>query len=403
MRHIHSIRGVCRARRVTVAVLFCSLMVSLFPAMPAAATSSSAGEINRAISEAMRYVERVRRVKFASRPKTVVLNESDFRAALRREQANDPASKKQVSELNATLHALRLLQGDATAQKLLDGLTASGVLGYYSPKTKTMTIRGTKVTPLLRTILVHELTHALDDQRHNLDRPELENVTDGTDEAFIYLVEGAARWVENSFRDSLSRSQKALLNTEELKLSFDPALTKILLDEKYTRASLFLLPELLNPYELGKVMVADLVAREGTAGLEKAFSRFPITTEQASSYAKYKLREPAVSIATPPFTGTKLGEGTFGIGALNALFTTPTSLSADLKLSDAVMGWGGDRYVVFDSPEKRTCFRLDVAMDSEKDRLELKGQLQTFADSVSARVSEPAKDRLRLESCSTSQ
>ena len=112
--------------------------------------------------------------------------------------------------------------------------------------------------------------------------------------------------------------------------------------------------------------------------------------------------EPAVSIGTPPFTGTKVAEGTFGIGALNALFTTPTTLGTDLKLSDEVMGWGGDRYVVFDTPEKRTCFRLDVAMDTEKDRLELKGQLQTFADSVSARVSEPTRDRLRLESCNTS-
>ncbi len=385
--------------RVPTSVFALLLALVPIPAASGVTTRSSSAEITRALSDAIRFVEKVRQVKFKSRPRTVVLNEADFRAALRREQASDPASIRQAKDLDATLTALGFLQGTATAQKLLDGLTGSGVLGYYSPKTKTMTIRGTKVTPLLRTILVHELTHALDDQRHNLDRPQLDDVTDGTDEAFIYLVEGTARWVENKYRDSLSQAQKSLLSTEELKLSFDPALTSILFDKDYVKASVFLLPELLNPYELGKILVADLVEKEGTAGLEKAFGSFPTTTEQASSYAKYSKRERAISVATPPFDGTKVVEGVFGVGGLNALFTTPRTMSSDFKVSDAVEGWGGDRYVVFTTPDKRTCLRLDVAMDTDKDRLELKQQLEGFAESNSANVSEPATDRLRLDSC----
>lgn len=389
--------------RVFFVGIVCLVAATLVPATTVdGATSSSAAEMNRAVTDAMRFVERVRQVRFTRRPKTVVLSNSDFLVALRKEQAADPASLRQEKELDATLRALGLLEGKATAKKLLDGLTGSGVLGYYSPKTDTMTIRGTKVTPLVRTILVHELTHALDDQRHDLDRPDLDKVTDGTDDAFIYLVEGAARWVENKYRDSLTKAQKTLLNTEELKLSFDPALTAILFDPDFAKASLFLLPELLNPYELGKIMVGELVEKEGTAGLEKAFGSFPKTTEQASSYAKYATRERAVPVSTPPFQGAKLVEGVLGIGSLNALLTTPQTIAEDFKLSEAAKGWGGDRYVVFTTSDKRTCFRLDIAMDTEKDRIELRDRLQVFAESNVSKVSEPAKDRLRLDSCAQS-
>ncbi len=375
-----------------------ALVVSLGLSVSASGVKKPSA-LDSAVSEAIVFVEKARQVQFKSRPKVVALNDKAFKAALKKEQEADPASKRQERELDSTLLSLRMIRRPATGKKLLDALTSSGILGYYSPKTKTMTVRGTKVTPLLRTILVHELTHALDDQFHNLDRPEFDNVTDGTDEAFIFAVEGTARWVENLYRASLSKSQKSLLSLEETKLSLDPALTKVLIDKNYVRATLFLIPQLLGPYELGKVMVADLVKAEGTAGLEKVLNDFPTTTEQASSYAKLKSREPAKNVAMPSFSGTKLSEGVLGIGGINALLTTPASFTSDLALSSASQGWGGDRYVVFTSEDKRTCFRLDVAMDTDKDLDELKTALDELASDTDAKVSEPKPGIVRFDSC----
>jgi hypothetical protein len=362
-------------------------------------SASSKKAMDAAVSEAIVFVEKTRQVQFTSRPKIVVLSDKAFRAALKKEQEADPATARMEKELDATLLALRMIRRPATGQKLIGALTSSGVLGYYSPKTKTMTIRGTAVTPLVRTILVHELTHALDDQLHNLDRPEFDNVTDGTDEAFVFLVEGTARWVENKYRSSLSKSQRSRLSLEEAKLSFDPALAKVISDRNYSRAVLFLLPQLLNPYELGKFMVADLVEAEGTAGLEKALENFPTTTEQASSYKKLQKREPAVPVARPPFSGTKLSEGVLGIGGLNALLATPASLGGDLQLSTDAIGWGGDRYVVYRRKDERLCFRLDVAMDSPKDLSELKTALEDPAELSGGTVTLPKPDLIRFDSC----
>jgi hypothetical protein len=361
--------------------------------------ASSKAAMDKAVSEAIVFVEKTRQVQFTSRPKIAVLNDKAFRAALKKEQEADPSTVRMEKELDATLRALRMIRPPATAKKLVEALTSSGVLGYYSPKTKTMTIRGTEVTPLVRTILVHELTHALDDQRHNLDRPEFDSVTDGTDEAFVFLVEGTARWVENKYRASLSKSQKSLLSIEEAKLSFDPALTKVIVDENYSRATLFLIPQFLNPYELGKFMVADLVDAEGTAGLEKALTKFPTTTEQASSYPKLRSREPAIPVARPPFSGTKLSEGVFGVGGLNALLSTPASFGGELQLSSDVVGWGGDRYVVYQRTDKRTCLRLDVAMDSPEDLKELQAALQDPAELSSGTVTLAKPDLIRFDSC----
>jgi hypothetical protein len=391
-----------RSFKAAFAVLLTSTFVAPFLLIRADAATKPAAktsEIDAAVAEAVIFVEKARQVQFVNRPKVIVLTDKAFRAALKKEQDSDPASVKQAKELDATLLSLQMIRRPATGQKLLDALTSSGVLGYYSPKTKTMTIRGTKkITPLLRTILVHELTHALDDQRHNLDRPEFDNVTDGTDEAFIYTVEGAARWVENLYRASLSKSQKSLLTVEETKLSFDPTLTKVLFDANYSRATLFLIPQLLNPYELGKVMVADLVKAEGTAGLEKAFTKFPTTTEQASSYAKFKSREAAKVIPVPTFSGTKITEGVLGVGGLNALLTTPQNFGGD-SLSSAAKGWGGDHFVVFKGKDKRTCFRLDVSMDTAEDLGELKDALTEFGSELNGKVSEPQAGLLRFDSC----
>jgi hypothetical protein len=386
-------------RRSIVGGILASVVASLCISASAAAASKSPSALDAAVSEAVTFVEKARQVQFVSRPKVIALNDKAFKAALKKEQEADPASIKQEKELDATLLSLRMIRRPASGKKLLDALTSSGILGYYSPKTKTMTVRGAKVTPLLRTILVHELTHALDDQRHNLDRPEFDNVTDGSDEAFVYAVEGAARWVENLYRASLSKSQKSLLSIEETKLSLDPALSKVLFDANYARATLFLIPQLLSPYELGKVMVADVVAAEGTAGLEKVLSKFPTTTEQASSYAKLKSRELAKVVPIPSFSGTKLSDGVFGIGGINALLMTPSTFGTDLSLSDAAKGWGGDHYVVFVAKDKRTCFRLDASMDTTKDLEELRAALDQLASDFNGKVSAVNAGTVRFESC----
>src|SRR5438270_807934 len=71
---------------------------------------------------------------------------------------------------------------------------------------------GVAPTPYVKFVLVHELTHALDDQHFGLDRPTL-----GDDEsaAFDALVEGSAVAVERRWLDSRPPAERDAISAED--------------------------------------------------------------------------------------------------------------------------------------------------------------------------------------------
>jgi hypothetical protein len=357
-------------------------------------------EVDAAVANAMLFVEKTRKVKFRSRPKIEVLAPSEFAKRFDTDQSADPESKRDEQRFRENMRALGLVPAKADPQKLLDGLLDGSVLGYYEPKKKALVVRGGKITPLVRTILVHELTHALDDQHYDLDRPELSKGNTGADEAFQFLVEGTARWVENQYRKSLSKANRKQLDKEELAIGLTPDQLKLFLDPTYSRAVPFLMTLLLAPYEVGNSMIDDLVRSKGVGAIEEAFKNPPTTVEQAAHLAKYLSKEKELPVGRPPVDGGKtLDQGSFGQSALSALFISLQTLG-DTTLQPEVDGWGGDRYVTF-SKASNVCIRIDVRMDNETSKKRLEKGLQNWAtEAPAASITNPTKDLIRLTSCS---
>ena len=357
--------------------------------------------ILQAVQEASAYVEGVRKQKFTSKPKVEVLAGAAFVARLRSEQASDPTYERDLKRLGQMLDALGLVNDTKDARVVLDAILDSGVAGFYDPETDVLVVKGGKISPLVRTILVHELTHALDDQRHDLDRPEMDDVTDGSDEAFVFLVEGTARWVENAYRNSRTAAERREMDAEELRqVQQSGALLRVASNPAYANALPFLITNLLAPYELGKQMVADLVAAEGTEGLEKAFANPPTTAEQGRSYASFARREAAIPVTRPPHEGTLLYSGVFGEASLNALLTSLGDLGGDLRVSTAAKGWGGDQFVLYQPKTGGPCLRLDLAMDTAADLREAEAALKTWAAAhANASVRKQRDDVLRVTAC----
>ncbi len=92
------------------------------------------------------------------------------------------------------------------------------MLGFYDPESGELVVRGTEPSLFLQSVIVHELTHALDDQHFELDRPEVEE-NDEHSFGFTALVEGNARTVENLWKDQLTDEEAAQLSSEELAFS----------------------------------------------------------------------------------------------------------------------------------------------------------------------------------------
>ena len=63
-----------------------------------------------------------------------------------------------------------VVSGKLDLAAALNQETDSGTLAFYSPKDKRVRVRGTTMSVGLRVTLVHELTHALQDQHFNLTR-----------------------------------------------------------------------------------------------------------------------------------------------------------------------------------------------------------------------------------------
>src|SRR4030095_4110534 len=65
--------------------------------------------------------------------------------------------------------ALGLIGGDVDLAAEQDETSDSDTPAKYSPTDRSVYVRGVDVTPSLRVTLVHELTHALQDQIFNLN------------------------------------------------------------------------------------------------------------------------------------------------------------------------------------------------------------------------------------------
>ena len=81
--------------------------------------------------------------------------------------------------------ALGLIEGDVDLFDKSNELQGKGIIGFYSYDDERLRIRGTELTPDVECVLVHELTHALQDQNFDLGKrfEELDKADDANSSA----------------------------------------------------------------------------------------------------------------------------------------------------------------------------------------------------------------------------
>jgi hypothetical protein len=180
--------------------------------------------LDRAIQDAASFVEEARGLQFTE-PVTVEALEVDaFVDRLGEEVDTDEEYLEYLDLLGDRLVALGLVSPDGDPVETYLSLLDGGVLGFYDPESGELVVRGTEPSLFLQSVIVHELTHALDDQHFELDRPEVEE-NDEHSFGFTALVEGNARTVENLWKDQLTEEEAAQLASEEMafSLGIDPS------------------------------------------------------------------------------------------------------------------------------------------------------------------------------------
>lgn len=289
-------------RRLTLLFAAVLLAAPAFAAEPVAASSLAAP---------MHDVERIRGLKFAHDIKHETIGRDELPARIREQM-----TKTMPYSIDDYLQVLRVLQlVDGKNDKLMDQMLAlyqSQVLAFYDPVTHIY--YSIKETPkgvdeslldpatMRDMVVIHELTHALQDQRFNAGTREESLSKDGDGElAFHSLLEGEASLVMLAYMlDKLGQPIGALIQNPGLLDSAVGASDK-LIDPSTPR---YFVESLKFPYIEGMRLAIEGYRRGGWKMLDKMDQNPPRSTRELLHQSEYFARldaggKPKPFAATP--------------------------------------------------------------------------------------------------------
>jgi hypothetical protein len=260
--------------------------------------------------------------------------------------------KADIARAQGQLRAVGLIGPDVDIVDAMSSLQTSGVLAYYDPATKKITVKGKSIDdPATRVTVAHELTHALQDQHFDLQKLEKDAAKAHASTPLRTVVEGDAVRIQDDYANSLSKADQDAYEQERSNAS-QQARSEV--DAKGVPESLSVLFE--APYDLGPTMLQAVIAKEGEHGIDGLFEHPP--TADASYLTPSTLLEHRVfkNVAPPALAAGEKRSGepdVFGAFALYQVLASRLDPGAALTAADA---WGGDSMVTF-TRHGTTCLR----------------------------------------------
>jgi hypothetical protein len=325
----------------------------------------------------VKFVERERGLRFEHPVPAHFLADKKFKRLLRGDSKPTKKDKELEKQTEGELEALGLVSAGVDFGKTSEDIQVEGTLGFYDTDTKELYVRGRSLKSLnAQVTVVHELTHALQDQHFDLDKLT-NHATEGSESfALDFLVEGDATFVEDTYVQGLSEKQQNRYYgeiddfTQGATSAAEPA---------------YALDVFLSaPYVLGEGYVFALDPDGGTSGRNRAF-RHPPKTEEVlidplalhEHQREKKVRRPKLESGEKKLYGPEQ----FGVIALYLMLATRLDVRTALE---AVTGWGGDNYVGFRSDDGHACVRINVTGDTRKDTNQYEDALREWQAALPA-------------------
>ena len=354
----------------------------LDPNDPGLDPSDDAQPLEEVLPGLVDFVEQTRGREFRTEPVVEPLPEAEFVERFRSVVAGE---EQAVRDAGVAQRALGVLEPDSDPVAVQDDLGEQGVLGFYDPETEELVVRGDQITPYVETIIVHELTHALDDQYVDLERAEaLAERPDESGFGFLALTEGTARYVQVAYEDQLSPDDVLSAQIESLSSQLGGS-SATPLPLPFSVATQL-------PYGNGEVLVDALVDQGGMGAVDAAYEAPPTTSEQVLDPAAYAAQEPAVAVSAPSADGPVVDEGAFGAVDLRILqvVADPSTVTDLLEQTgpvsptvavDPLDGFGGGRYVSWEQGDE-ACIRFTAVGDSGPGAAQVTEIVQGWAAAV---------------------
>jgi len=225
------------------------------------------------------------------------------------------------------------------------------VAGFYDPDSAALFVLDDQSTESLRTVLLHELVHAVQDQAADLESVTSPERGNDRQTAAQAAIEGHATLVMLEYMmEQLQGSPVDLSNLEAFSDQLRPALDVV--REQYPalgRAPRIIQESLLFPYLEGAGFVQKLWRTQGSR--VPPFGEFlPLSTEQILHPERLVGldRDDPIGLDLQ-FSGTRvLHTDVLGQLEVGLLLEELSGISG---LAAAAVGWGGDRYALLDTPD----------------------------------------------------
>lgn len=349
---------------------------------------SESTELSRLLDELIAFVEEERGHEFVTRPQVTMLDGAAFtnewNATIARSAEEEADDYENFTDI---YRAMGILEGSDSLEEIWMRFGDAGVLGYYDPDRGDIVLRSDEITAFTKTVLVHELVHALEDQVFGIDRDEYDERDDEIDWTFSALLEGSARVIEGRYRASLTEAER------DEETAVRQALPRTVSSSEFTDSFLELQ---FGRYRYGETFAEALWAG-GVSQLDGAFAEPPATSEAVIDPDVFLLGSAADgAIDAPVADGTVFESGLWGEAAWAALFADVFGVAEGRQLAD---GWGGDQYVAWRT-DSETCVRIHVEADNPDALDNYALALEEWSRRAAGReVFYPTAELIRVTSC----
>jgi hypothetical protein len=267
---------------------------------------------------------------------------------------------------------------------LADEATVSQVatLGFYDSVVDRVIVRGDRLTPDVKVVLVHELTHVLQDQW--FDRQ-----VGGADDFEVRAIhEADAMRIEDAFLETLSDTDSSQAIVD---LSADESTEAALADVPWA-----LVDQRQAPYILGPSFLRTISDEGGNTAVDAVFIDIP-TSEELIDPTKYGVGsdDPAVEVTAP------IGAALIDTPHAWSMYDALTMLDAWLPWREArtpLDGWAGAGYVAYeqDGVGGPVCFSAKVRFDTSEQAIAYSAAITAWS-AASTSATTPVVDGLVVD------
>jgi hypothetical protein len=347
-------------------------------APPADPPAASNADFIKAADEVLSQMSKILDLPIKEPLKKSLRSKQEVRDYLVREEKEDRNDKERYADAK-TLEAFGLIPKDFPLDQFMIDVLTDQVAGLYDPKAKEFYIADWIPVDEQKSVMSHELTHALEDQSFHIDpwikaaRPN-----DDAELARDAVSEGSALAAMVDYE--MIDQNVGVRDLPDVTLMIRTgAVTEMAKDPNLSKAPQFIRDQLLFPYLAGTGFTQEfLKARSGWADLHQIFEKPPVSTQQIMHPDMYLSGVVPEDVKLPNWKGVtppdwKLLEenvlGEFGLSEVLKQYIGPER--GDL-LSPA---WKGDRYAVFENEKtKQNPLVYRLALDNVDDAARFFGQ-----------------------------